>query len=72
MGNNGNIGTRIRGSTTIDFAAHAMLRPGLQPSVEARNITDTPIEQYTDRTAKRLLARTRSGRTVALGMRYAY
>ena len=60
MGNNGNIGTRIRGSTTIDFAAHAMLRPGLQPSVEARN------------TAKRLLARPRSGRTVALGMRYAY
>jgi len=72
VGNNGNIGTWIRGSTTIDFAAHAMLRPGLQASVEARNLTDTPIEQYTDRIAKRLLARTRSGRTIALGLRYAY
>ncbi|PNU03363.1 TonB-dependent receptor [Novosphingobium guangzhouense] len=72
VGNNGNIGTWIRGSTTIDFAAHAMLRPGLQASIEARNLTDTPIEQYTDRNAKRLLARTRSGRTIAVGLRYAY
>ena len=72
VGNNGNIGTWIRGSTTIDFAAHATLRPGLQASLEARNLTDTPIEQYTDRSARRLLARTRSGRTVALGLRYVY
>jgi len=72
LGNNGNIGSWIKGSATLDFAGHAMLRPGLQASVEARNLTDTPIEQYTDRSARRLLARTRSGRTFAVGLRYAY
>ena len=39
---------------------------------EARNLTDAPITQYTDREAKRLLARTRSGRVFSLGMRCTF
>lgn len=72
IGNNGNIGEWIEGGMTLDFAAHAKLTRNLQAMVEARNLTDAPITQYTDRVAKRLLARTRSGRVFSFGMRCAF
>ncbi|TDW64486.1 TonB-dependent receptor [Novosphingobium sp. PhB55] len=72
IGNNGNIGEWIEGAMTLDFAAHAKLTGNLQAMFEARNLTDAPITQYTDREAKRLLARTRSGRVFSLGMRCTF
>ncbi|WP_395396889.1 TonB-dependent receptor [Novosphingobium sp. BL-8A] len=72
IGNNGNIGEWIKGGMTLDFAAHAKLSRTLQAMFEARNLTDAPITQYTDRVAKRLLARTRSGRVFSFGMRCTF
>jgi hypothetical protein len=72
IGNNGNIGEWIKGGMTLDFAAHVRLSGNLQAMFEARNLTDAPITQYTDREARRLLARTRSGRIFSLGMRCAF
>jgi len=72
IGNNGNIGEWIKGGMTLDFAAHVRLSGNLQAMFEARNLTDAPITQYTDREAKRLLARTRSGRIFSLGIRCAF
>ncbi|WP_260928243.1 TonB-dependent receptor [Novosphingobium sp. 9] len=72
VGDNGNIGEWIKAAVTLDFAAHAGLGSGMQATFELRNITDAPVIQYTDRTAKRLLVDTRSGRTIAVGLRYRY
>lgn len=72
IGNNGNIGEWIEGGMTLDFAAHLRVTDTMQASFEARNLTDTPITQYTDRDAHRLLARTRSGRIFALGLRSTF
>lgn len=72
IGNNGNIGEWIEGGMTLDFAAHLRLTAAMQASLEARNLTDAPITQYTDRDAHRLLARTRSGRVFALGLRSTF
>ncbi|MFC0684996.1 TonB-dependent receptor [Novosphingobium clariflavum] len=72
IGNNGNIGEWIEGGMTLDFAAHLRVTAAMQASFEARNLTDAAITQYTDRDAHRLLARTRSGRIFALGLRSAF
>ena len=72
VGNNGNIGEWIKPSLTLDLAAHFALGEKLQALAEARNLTDAPIVQYTDRDARRLLARTRSGRVFSAGLRYRF
>lgn len=72
IGNNGNIGQWIKNSMTLDFAAHMAIGDHLQAMVEGRNLTDAPIIQYTDRDARRLLAKTRSGRMFSAGMRYKF
>nr|WP_246543269.1 TonB-dependent receptor [Novosphingobium profundi] len=71
-GKNGNIGTWVKSSLTLDFAAHARLGKAMQMVFEASNLTDAPIVEYTDRDAKRLLARTRSGRVVSTGLRCSF
>lgn len=72
IGNNGNIGEWIKPSFTLDFAAHFAIGPRMQALFEGRNLTDAPIVQYTDRSARRLLARTRSGRVFSAGLRYRF
>ncbi|MCJ2184471.1 TonB-dependent receptor [Novosphingobium sp. 1949] len=68
-GKNGNIGTWVKSSLTFDFAAHARIGAALQLVFEARNLTDAPIVEYTDRDEHRLLARTHSGRVFSTGIR---
>lgn len=72
IGDNGNIGEFIRGSLTIDAAAHLSIGKRLEMVVEARNLTNAPIIQYTDISARRLLSSTRSGRIMSTGLRYAF
>ncbi len=72
IGNNGNIGEWIKPSLTLDFAAHLAIGARMQALIEGRNLTDAPVVQYTDRSARRLLARTRSGRVFSAGLRYRF
>lgn len=72
IGDNGNIGEWVAGSATVDFAAHALLNRRFQTAFEARNLTNPHIVQYADRDARRLLARTRSGRVFSISARYAF
>lgn len=66
-GGNGNIGEYIKGSANFDASAYLNLTPRFKVMVEAINITDQPIVQYADGTAKRVMTNTVSGRTVSLG-----
>ncbi|MEC3909417.1 TonB-dependent receptor [Sphingobium sp. CR2-8] len=72
IGDNGNIGEFIRGSLTIDAAAHLSIGKRLKMVMEARNLTNAPIIQYADISARRLLSHTRSGRIVSTGLHYAF
>ncbi|MFT3964283.1 MAG: TonB-dependent receptor [Sphingobium sp.] len=72
IGDNGNIGEFIKDSLTVDFAAHMTVNHRIEAVIEARNLTDAPIVQYTDAYARRLLSMTRSGRVLSIGIRYAF
>jgi TonB-dependent receptor len=69
-GGNSNIGDYFAATSNIDFAVHYRLIEHLKLTLEGINITDQPIIQYTDATAKRLEVVTRSGRTFTLGASY--
>jgi TonB-dependent receptor len=71
-GGNGNVGSGYHASNNIDAAAHLNAGRGLKVVVEGLNLTDQPIDQFTDVAADRLLARTRNGRTVTLGVAYEF
>ena len=72
IGDNGNVGEFIKGSLTVDFAAHMTVNRRLEAVMEARNLTDEPVVQYTDAFSRRLLSTTRSGRVMSAGLRYAF
>ena len=71
-GSGGNIGTGIEPTDNIDFAAHYNLCDNLKLVVEGINLTNQPIIQYTDITAKRLLVNTTSGSTFTFGATYEF
>ena len=71
-GGNGNIGSGYHAMNTIDAAAHLNVGRRLKLVAEGLNLTDQAIDQYTDIAADRLLARTRSGRTVTVGVAYEF
>jgi TonB-dependent receptor len=71
-GGNGNVGTGFHASNNIDAAAHFNAGRRLKVVVEGLNLTDQAIDQFTDLAADRLLARTRNGRTVTLGVAYEF
>jgi TonB-dependent receptor len=71
-GGSGNVGAGFHAANNIDAAAHFNARRGLKVVVEGLNLTDQPIDQFTDLAADRLLARTRSGRTVTVGVAYEF
>ena len=66
----GNVGDYFEATSNIDFAAHYRISDHLKATLEGINMTDQPIIQYTDATAKRLEVVTRSGRTFTLGVSY--
>lgn len=72
IGNSGNIGEWIAPAATLDAAAHVALGRRAKLVLEAQNLTNAPILQYTDRDARRLLAITHSGRVLSAGVRYAF
>jgi TonB-dependent receptor len=71
-GGSGNIGSGYHAANTLDAAAHYNAGRGLKLVLEGLNLTDQPIDQFTDLKADRLLSRTRSGRTVTLGVAYEF
>jgi iron complex outermembrane receptor protein len=71
-GGSGNIGSGFHATNNIDAAAHFNAGRGLKLVVEGLNLTDQAIDQFTDLAADRLLSRTRSGRTVTLGVAYEF
>ncbi len=66
-GGNGNIGEYIKGTTNLDASAYVNVTRQFKLSLDVINITDEPIVQYADGTAKRVMTNTVSGRTVAFG-----
>ncbi len=71
-GANGNIGDYFAATSNIDFAMHYRLSDHLKATVEGINMTDQPIIQYTDATAKRIEVVTRSGHTITFGASYEF
>ena len=72
IGGDGDIGSGYHASNNVDVAAHYNLADGLKVVVEGINLTDQPIDQYTDTAADRVLAYTRSGRTFTFGVTYQF
>uniref|UniRef100_UPI000ACF98DD hypothetical protein n=1 Tax=Sphingomonas pituitosa TaxID=99597 RepID=UPI000ACF98DD len=62
----------IAPAATLDAAAHVALGRRAKLALEAQNLTNAPVIQYTDRDARRLLATTHSGRVLSAGIRYAF
>ncbi|MDR3528131.1 MAG: TonB-dependent receptor [Rhizomicrobium sp.] len=71
-GTYGNIGGFFEATSNVDFAVHYRLSDHLKATVEGINMTDQPIIQYTDVTAKRIEVVTRSGHTVTFGAAYEF
>ncbi|GAA0543963.1 TonB-dependent receptor [Rhizomicrobium palustre] len=69
-GANGNVGDYYAATSNVDFALHYRIGDHLKATLEGINMTDQPIIQYTDATAKRLEVVTRSGRTFTFGIAY--
>lgn len=71
-GGNGNIGDFFAATTNIDFALHLVLSEHLKAVLEGINLTNQPIIQYTDVTAKRIEVVTRSGPVFTVGASYEF
>ncbi|HEU0095041.1 MAG TPA: TonB-dependent receptor, partial [Rhizomicrobium sp.] len=69
---NGNIGDFINSSNNVDMQAHYNITPDLKLVFEGLNLTDQPIVQYVDVTAKRPEVYTRSGQTFTFGATYNF
>ena len=72
VGGAGNIGSGYHSANNVDVSAHYNLPGGLKLVMEGINLTDQAIDQYADVKADRLIAHTRSGRTVTLGATYEF
>ena len=71
-GGGGNIGEFVAPSSNVDFQAHYNIGPRLRLIVEGINLTDQPIIQYADVSARRTEVDTRSGRTLTFGFSYEF
>lgn len=71
-GSNGNIGEGVEATDNLDFSAHYNLFDNFKLVVEGINLTNQPIIQYTDVSAKRLLVNTTSGQTFTFGATYEF
>ena len=66
-GSNGNIGEGYEATHNVDFSSHYNITSSLKVTLEALNLTNQHIVQFTDLTAKRIEVNTSSGRTFLLG-----
>jgi TonB-dependent receptor len=71
-GGNGNIGSGVKATNNIDFAAHYNVMPKLKLTLEGINLSNQHSIQYTDMTAKRTTVNTSSGRTILIGATYEF
>jgi TonB-dependent receptor len=71
-GGNGNIGSGVKATNNIDFAAHYNVMPKLKLTLEGINLSNQHSIQYTDITAKRTTVNTSSGRTILIGATYEF
>jgi TonB-dependent receptor len=67
-GGNANVGDGIRQTNNVDFQVRYSPMRNLSFVVEGINVTNRPIEQFTDLTADRTLVYTTSGRIFTLGV----
>lgn len=67
-GGNANVGDGIRQTNNVDFQVRYSPVRNLSFVVEGINVTNRPIEQFTDLTADRTLVYTTSGRIFTLGV----
>lgn len=67
-GGNANVGEGIRPTNNVDFQVRYNLTPQIRLLAEGINITNEPIEQFTDLVADRTLVNTTSGRIFSLGV----
>ncbi len=71
-GGNNNIGDFVNSTNNVDLEAHYNITTDLKLVFEAINLTDQPIEQYLDQTAKRPEVYTQSGQTFTFGATYNF
>ena len=71
-GGGGNIGDAFRPTNNVDLAAHYNVSDRLKVIVEGINLTNQPIKQYEDVTAKRPEVDTTSGETFTFGITYDF
>jgi iron complex outermembrane receptor protein len=67
-GSNANVGDGIRPTNNVDFQVRYNLTPAVRLVVEGINVTNEPIEQFTDAAADRPLVHTTSGRIFTFGV----
>jgi iron complex outermembrane receptor protein len=66
-GSNGNIGEGYEATNNVDFSSHYNITSSLKVTLEALNLTNQHIVQFTDLTARRIEVNTSSGRTFLVG-----
>jgi len=71
-GGNGNIGSGVKATNNIDFAAHYNVLPGLKLTLEGINLSNEHAIQFTDIAAKRTTVNVSSGRTFLVGATYEF
>ncbi|MGA7710813.1 MAG: TonB-dependent receptor [Rhizomicrobium sp.] len=71
-GGGGNIGDAYSPTNNVDLAAHYNVDDHLKVVVEGINLTNQPIKQYEDVTAKRPEVDTTSGETFTFGITYDF
>ena len=67
-GGNANVGDGIRPTNNVDFQVRYSPVKNLRFVVEGINVTNRPIEQFTDLSTDRTLVYTRSGRIFTFGV----
>ena len=68
IGSGGNIGEGYKATHNVDFASHYNITPSIKATLEAINLTNQHIVQFTDLAAQRIEVNTSSGRTFLLGV----
>lgn len=71
-GGNGNIGSGVKATNNIDFAAHYNVLPKLKLTLEGINLSNEHSIQFTDIAAKRTTVNVSSGRTILIGATYEF
>ena len=71
-GGNGNIGSGVKATNNIDFAAHYNVLPKLKLTLEGINLSNEHSIQFTDIATERTTVNVSSGRTFLVGATYEF